>query len=353
LLELLQYDYSCLRRTDEITFTNDAMSCYDCIVPSISNVAARSRGLHRNIAEIHGEMLKHARYKVKTQLGVSKRWYSHSDESPIFGTGQGSKSSPPIWANNCSIYFDVFNSHCHGARYSDSREINQVRLGMIGFVDDNRCQVNGTHRDREQIIIKATHDAQLWSDILWASGGALEHNKCGYYWRQSVFDRNGAPNFRTGTFGPQIRVNDGEDNPVSLQQIPAYKAYKTLGTFQCVGSNQAAQYQALMDKAIKITRTLSLSACKGAAAKAYYDMVFCKSIGYPLTVSRLTEGQINAIQQPMINLILNRMGYSKKLARFITVQRKILRRPRFGQCYSNDICIQTNDNVTPFANPRK
>ena len=106
-LELMQYDYSLLTRWDTIKFANDAGSCYDRIVVSPSNVMARSRGLHTNIAKIHGSMLEHAVYRIKTQLGISDQGYSHSAASPVYGTGQGSKSSPPTWNINGSLYFDV------------------------------------------------------------------------------------------------------------------------------------------------------------------------------------------------------------------------------------------------------
>ena len=50
-IEVLQYDYASLTRWPEIKFSNDATSCYDRIIPSVSNVIARSMGLHSNIAK--------------------------------------------------------------------------------------------------------------------------------------------------------------------------------------------------------------------------------------------------------------------------------------------------------------
>lgn len=87
-LEVLQYDYASLTRWPEIQFSNDATPCYDRIVPSVSNVIARSMGLHRNIAQIHGDMSENAVYRIKTQLGLSKGSYQHSNETPVFGTGK-------------------------------------------------------------------------------------------------------------------------------------------------------------------------------------------------------------------------------------------------------------------------
>jgi hypothetical protein len=55
-LEVLQYDYASLTWWPEIMFSNDATSCYGRIILSVSNVIARSMGLHKNIASIQGNI---------------------------------------------------------------------------------------------------------------------------------------------------------------------------------------------------------------------------------------------------------------------------------------------------------
>jgi hypothetical protein len=96
VIEVLQMDYTFATRYPHIKFSNDATSCFDRIIPSVSSMVARSYGLHRNIAQMQGNMLLNAVYCIKTQLGISDASYSHSDEFPVFGTGQGSSSSPSI-----------------------------------------------------------------------------------------------------------------------------------------------------------------------------------------------------------------------------------------------------------------
>jgi hypothetical protein len=147
-LEVLQYNYASLTRWPEIKFSNDATSCYDRIILSVSNVIARSMGLHKNIAKIHGSMLEHAVYRIKTQLGISIGSYSHSDGSPVFGTGQGSTASPPFWLLNCSAYFTIYESKCYGAQYVNMDGSKAIKLGMMGFVDDKTlcaCTPHMTH----------------------------------------------------------------------------------------------------------------------------------------------------------------------------------------------------------------
>ena len=153
-------------------------------------------GLHRNIANIHGSMLEQAVYRIKTQLGVSLGSYSHSDDNPIFGMGQGSCASPLIWLMNCSQYFDIYDSLCHGSTYYNVNGNIILKIGMTGFVDDNSCNVNCKPQDEHNLTRMAANDAQLWSNILWSSGGALKHSKCSYHYLKTTFTIARAPVFK-------------------------------------------------------------------------------------------------------------------------------------------------------------
>jgi hypothetical protein len=228
-IEVLQYDYASLTWWPEIKFSNDATSCYDRIIPSVSNMIARSMGLHKNIAQLHCTMLEQAIYRIKTQLGISN---SHTDEWPVFGTGQGSCASPPCWLPNCSAYFYIYESKCYGAKNSNMDATQETKVGMLGFVDDNNCNINCQPDQEDELCSRAEHDAQLWNDILWASGGALEHSKCTYKYLKTDFTASGIPYFRAGSFGTQKRVTDKTGKATAIKHSSAYQAYKTLGTYQ-------------------------------------------------------------------------------------------------------------------------
>jgi hypothetical protein len=116
-IEILQYEYSRLLRLRHLKFSNNAKACYDRIAVNLASIVSRSFGLHHNISTIQGHKLQQAVYRIKTQLGISKGSYSHSDDSPVFGTGQGSKSSTHIWNINSSILFDTYNRSAYGATY--------------------------------------------------------------------------------------------------------------------------------------------------------------------------------------------------------------------------------------------
>ena len=66
---------------------------------------------------------------------------------------------------------------------------------MIGFVDDtyNSCNDFDNEVSPETLTERAQDEAQLWSDLLSSTGGALEGRKCKFHLVSFDFAMNGAP----------------------------------------------------------------------------------------------------------------------------------------------------------------
>jgi exonuclease III len=319
VIEVLQMDYTFATRHPHIKFSNDATSCFDRIIPSVSSIISRSYGLHRNIAHLQGSMLNNAVYRIKTQLGISDDSYSHSDEHPVFGTGQGSSSSPSIWTLVCSSGFDIYDTHCYGATYTSPDRTKLLKLGMTGFVDDNNAQTTGRPDESEKALaLRCTHDAQLWHDILWATGGALETTKCSYQSMRFDFSGTGTPYLRHGKHGPPIVIQDAQGEDITITQLPVTQAYKILGTYQAAVASQRQQHTVLLQKATDHCRTLALSNVSKRGAWIYYSSVFLRSVGYPLGVCHLTTSQLESLQGPMVSTTLQKMGYNSRMSRKAT-----------------------------------
>ena len=57
-----------------------------------------------------------------------------------------------------------------------------VKLNMVGFVNDYTIITGGDQSvSVEKLLERIQHDAQLWYELLWLSGGNLELEKCGYH----------------------------------------------------------------------------------------------------------------------------------------------------------------------------
>ena len=106
--------------------------------------------------------LKYAKYAITTAKGVSKETYSHSTDSPVFGTEQGSTASATGWGKIVSIALDMHDTQRFGSYYRDKEGSFKTIIGMLGLVNDNTILDTGEkHESIEDVIKRKQHDAQL------------------------------------------------------------------------------------------------------------------------------------------------------------------------------------------------
>ena len=79
-----------------VNINSNVTLCYDRIIPNLANLIKKKKGLHQNVTFVHAKTLEEAKFKLKTALGVSKSFYTHSQVFPIYSTGKDSTNSPTI-----------------------------------------------------------------------------------------------------------------------------------------------------------------------------------------------------------------------------------------------------------------
>ena len=126
---------------------------------------------------------------------------------------------------------------------------------MLGFVDDNNITNNGEEWETvNDIIIRTQHDAQLWNDLLRATGGALNLDKCFAQVLAFQFGLNGAPVIAPADPTNVIIIKDRQNNKdVIIKPISPYTTYRFLGTEQGTSKNQKSQ----QGKLVKTSAMLS------------------------------------------------------------------------------------------------
>jgi hypothetical protein len=264
---MLQTEYSFLTPLSHLKFSNDATACFDRIVLALSSIISRSYSIPNEITRIQADMLENAVYHIKTLLGVSTRFYSHSGESHVDGMGQGGAASDRAWGFNSSTYFDRQDQHSHdGATYVSANGLHKLRICITGFVDDNNLQ---TVKDAFQhspntngIVDQMNHDAQVWNDTLWTSGGALALSKCQYHIMEWMFTVTGKPILRPGKHGKAVKLKALDGSDTLITQLLVSQPYKTLGAYREPAQYQRKQFRDLLNKSKNHSRLLALSACK-------------------------------------------------------------------------------------------
>ena len=197
-IEEMQCEISRATRKPLVLTNYDATACYDRIVPNLGMIASRKFGVAASVAKATAETLRTAEYRVRTELGISERGYQHTPDLPIYGTGQGSTFSGQTWNFLSSTLIDCYDTAATPAKYSNPTQSVEVTIGIAGFVDDCNGQTNQFDKDGStatvtEVISQAQQNAQLWTNLLSASGGALEISKCSCHILQHKFSIQGAP----------------------------------------------------------------------------------------------------------------------------------------------------------------
>eukprot|EP00957_Ditylum_brightwellii_P170630 12988119-Ditylum_brightwellii.AAC.1 len=76
---------------------NNAVACYDRMIPALSSLHMQSLGLPEMAATCSVQLNKRMKHYGQTSAGESTEYYQHTEDFMKAGEGQGKTSSPPNW----------------------------------------------------------------------------------------------------------------------------------------------------------------------------------------------------------------------------------------------------------------
>lgn len=320
-MEEAQYDYSRLTRIPLIRFDNDAKECYDRITPNMASICCQRLGLHKNLAIMNGKVLRNTRYHLKLPHGLSTTSYQHTPPlQPVYGTGQGAGNSPAVWTCISSVLFDCHDDHAHGAFFESSDTSASVRIGMAGYVDDSTISINTGNQDVPSLLKKAQHDAQLWFDLLWNSGGNLSLSKCSFHFIAYNFDSSGEPFFRDHIlpYSHRLELRSYDRNAtVNIKCLGSRKSHRTLGCHKSPDGGQTTQLEVLETKCMHYATVVAHSRLKQHEARTFYDSIFLPSVGYFLPTCHFAYDNLHDLQSKANAEIFAATGYNRHFSHAI------------------------------------
>jgi hypothetical protein len=184
-------------------------------------------------------------------------------------------------------------------------------------IHSERANNNITNNGEEwetvkDIKIRTQHEAQLWNDLLRATGGALNLDECLAQVLAFQFGMNGAPVIAPADPDMTKKLQDRLYNKeVTIKPISPYKTYRSLGTKQGTSKNQTQQHEKLMNKSGTHNRKLACSAMSPKCAWVHYTAVFQSSVGYLISMCHLSQPQLHDLQKKYIPTLMNKMGLAR------------------------------------------
>ena len=316
LSEELRTDIAYSTRRTLISVDNDASDCFDRMLPPLVSVTNRSYGLPQELARIHGATLQATRYYLRTQKGISTTYYSHCNDFPIYGTGQGSGNSPVLWLLLSATLFDIHTSQANGATLADPSGLTTLRLSITGFVDDTNACVNEWLPQRdgklEETLTKAQHDTQLWNDLLFTSGGKLELSKCSYHVLRFSFTADGTPQVNTSSTPPLTIIDSVTHNAVQVGPLTSYAPHKTLGHWKAPAGNSTTQLRVIMSKMKTISLRISTSSLSRFGARLAYHAIYVSTLRYVLPQCHISATKLRQAEKKSLPSLYAKCGFSRK-----------------------------------------
>ena len=362
-IQELEYEISRLTRRPLIHFNNDATSCYDRIPCFLANLASRKYGMHKKVCIVQAKTLEEAKYFLKTKFGISDEYAEHTRECPWFGTGQGSGNSPFYWLLISSSLYDLYCAKTTGgATYTSPDKTLQVKVFLIGFVDDvkNRTNLQFTV-DSSQLVSKlntlieqATKDSQLWHDILTAANQELELTKCKYHFIHYEFTESGTPSLveDPNPSHPQypLTIRGKHSHPVKITFVPNSKAIKYLGCQKCP-ANQKQQHAALQAKCDDYARIINCSRLSRRGTQVFYQAIYRLSVNYPLPVCYFSFKELDKIQRKVHQAMVSGSGFNKFTSRAVLFGPAYLGGASFFHLYDEQGYGQVSHFIKAWRSP--
>ena len=205
LQKQLQYELTYALRKQLVAMELDARACYDRIIATCAMLISMMHGMPAEACQMQKDMLEGASFKIRTSLGESSETFHHSKESPVFGTGQGSGASPPVWVLISSVLLDEMDLCQFRSKFTDPMGTLHHDSVMVVYVDNSGTMINNFPSGKGIESIRMV--AQKWERLLFSSGGALAPGKCFFYLVEWDWDSQG---------WAQIRKKHALDNPLLL-----------------------------------------------------------------------------------------------------------------------------------------
>jgi hypothetical protein len=328
MLKVMSYEVSRLTRTPLGSFDMDAASCFDRIIMALGLLLCRREGVPSGTCIMAATVLLYAAFHIKTSHGVSYDYYSHSEEHPIHGPGQGSRIGPALWVLISCLMFATMESLCHGAEFCNPTQTESHQRTGDGFVDDVAnvfnhglaIMLSDDTITPADIAAGMQYEAQVWERLLWATGGALELSKCFYYILYYDFHKNGSPFLLAPHQMPntEIHITSGDDpTPQLIAQKDCHEAHRTLGAHPKPSGDDEKQGVVSETRSNQITEGVRLNPMARNEALMGYRHIWLPNVGYALACCPVGPKQLRQIEKQAVNAFLPKMGFCSKACRAV------------------------------------
>jgi len=236
----LLYDYAWYTHHPLTVCSNDAKSCYDCIVLIVAALCLCHLGAPKPEVQSMVTTLHKMQHHVQSTYGDSNQlqgWQKWA--SLIAGTSQGNGAGPQIWAAISSPLFQILTTEGFIAQVISAISGHECSLLGFGFVNDVDLCITVQNNNLVMVMEKMQNSLQMWARLLQATDGTLIPDKCFRYYVHNQWETG---SWKYAKPSPQywMQVPDNQGWLITIWQLRPSEARRTLGVhFAPDGNNNA------------------------------------------------------------------------------------------------------------------
>ena len=295
--------------------SNDAKSCYDRVLHSITMLAFRRLGFPIPPVECMLRCIQQMKHHIRTTFGDSKTFLSSQQTAiPFQGILQGNGAAPTIWVLISTPLLDMLRSANNGAHTLSPISNEADHIVGFAFVDDT--DLICFHQEHLRLPCEIMQDMQegidRWEGGLKLTGGAIVPEKSWIYAIDFGFHESGKWYYRTkDEINQEFTVIDHTGLRRELTKIEPHQGKETLGVILSPDGNNDAEVEILYDKAREWSDYVLTGHLTANEARLALDTTIMKTLSYPLPALTLTESECTKIMKPVLDAGLAKTHVSR------------------------------------------
>ena len=212
--------------------SNNAKSCYDCIVHLVASISMQCIGAPLMPIVSMFSTIQHMQHHVRTAYGDSSSTFGgQPNDTPVHGVGQGNGAGLAIWAVVSSPIIAMMQANGYGTCFSSALSGEEVRFMGYAFVDDtDLCQTaQKLGETGSDVAAQLQAAVNCWEGRIRATGGAIVLEKSHWYLVDFGW-RDGQWFYLPMNLSPaSLMVKDTTGVRRLVEQLEVSEAQRTLG----------------------------------------------------------------------------------------------------------------------------
>ena len=355
----LLYDIIRQSRKPGALCSNDAKSCYDRVLHSITMLAFRRLGFPIPPVECMLRCIQDMKHHIRTTFGDSSTSFTISQAAiPFQGILQGNGAAPTIWVLISTPLLNMLRDAENGAYMTSPISNDPDHIVGFAFVDDTDlvCFQQGHLRLTDEIMQNMQQGIDRWEGGLKLTGGAIVPEKSWIYAIDFTFDETGKWHYKqSDDIDHRFTVQDHNNRLCNLTKIESNEGKETLGVILAPDGNNLLALENLCEKAQSWSDHVRTSHLSSTEARLALDSTIMKTLTYPLPALTLTEPECNKIMKPILDAALAKTRISRSFPHYVLYGPKSEKGLGFANLYmSQGIShvnliqhyLDANDNIT-------